>query len=250
MGSLHKGHLSLIERALSENQKVIVSIYVNPTQFNNKNDLKKYPRDLEKDLRMLSRYENILIYTPKTSDIYKEGEKSNQYNFGEFINIMEGKERPGHFDGVATIIEKLFKVFHPNNAYFGEKDFQQLILIKMLVEKLKLKINVIGCKTIREPDGLAMSSRNKLMNKEERKTAGLIFQLLSIAKEMYQKHTTMQIKNEIQKQVQFIDNFDLEYFEIINLKKDLNISLDNKESRAFLACKIGKVRLIDNLNLI
>ena len=127
MGSLHKGHLSLIQRAVSENKEVIVSIYVNPTQFDDKEDLKKYPRNLDNDLKILEGFNNILVYTPSDSDLYNEYEKSKKYNFGDFMNIMEGKYRPDHFDGVATVVEKLFKIFTPNNAYFGEKDFQQLI---------------------------------------------------------------------------------------------------------------------------
>jgi pantoate--beta-alanine ligase len=132
MGSLHEGHLSLIEKAYSENDEVIVSIYVNPTQFNDKEDLKKYPRNIKEDLLKLNRFENIIVYTPENNDLYQKNESSKQYDFGSFTNLMEGKHRPGHFDGVATIIEKLFKIFNPDNAYFGEKDFQQLLLIKTL----------------------------------------------------------------------------------------------------------------------
>ncbi len=164
MGSLHEGHLSLIEKAYSENDEIIVSIYVNPTQFNDKEDLKKYPRNIKEDLKKLNRFENIIVYAPDNNDLYEKNESSKQYDFGSFTSLMEGKHRPGHFDGVATIIEKLFKIFKPDNAYFGEKDFQQLLLIKTLTEQLNIKTNVVGCETIRDVDGLAMSSRNKLMS--------------------------------------------------------------------------------------
>jgi pantoate--beta-alanine ligase len=244
MGSIHEGHLSLIQRAVRENKEVVVSIYVNPTQFDDKDDLKKYPRNIDNDLKKLNGINNILVYTPNDSDLYNEHEKSKKYNFGDFMNIMEGKYRPDHFDGVATVVEKLFKIFTPNNAYFGEKDFQQLILIKSLVEKLNLDLSVVGCKTIREEDGLAMSSRNKLLSKKERESAGEIIKLLLKAKEMNKGSNYGQIKKMIIGHVDSIDDIDLEYFEIINLSQ----FLDTKETRAFIACKVGDVRLIDNIS--
>ena len=249
MGSLHEGHLSLIEKAYSENDEVIVSIYVNPTQFNDKEDLKKYPRNIKEDLLKLNRFENIIVYTPENNDLYQKNESSKQYDFGSFTNLMEGKHRPGHFDGVATIIEKLFKIFNPDNAYFGEKDFQQLLLIKTLTEQLDIKTNVVGCETIREADGLAMSSRNKLMSDKERKSAKEIIKLLLWAKEVYSKFDFIQIKDEIENRSKFIDSFKLEYFEIMNLEKFSSISKKNNETRAFIACRIGNIRLIDNIKL-
>ena len=249
MGSLHEGHLSLIEKAYSENDEVIVSIYVNPTQFNDKEDLKKYPRNIKEDLLKLNRFENIIVYTPENNDLYQKNESSKQYDFGSFTNLMEGKHRPGHFDGVATIIEKLFKIFNPDNAYFGEKDFQQLLLIKTLTEQLDIKTNVVGCETIREADGLAMSSRNKLMSDKERKSAKEIIKLLLWAKEVYSKFDFIQIKDEIENRSKFIDSFKLEYFEIMNLEEFSSISKKNNETRAFMACRIGNIRLIDNIKL-
>ncbi|MDA9818540.1 pantoate--beta-alanine ligase [Flavobacteriaceae bacterium] len=249
MGSLHEGHLSLIEKAYSENDEVIVSIYVNPTQFNDKEDLKKYPRNIKEDLRKLNRFENIIVYTPENNDLYQKNESSKQYDFGSFTNLMEGKHRPGHFDGVATIIEKLFKIFNPDNAYFGEKDFQQLLLIKTLTKQLDIKTNVVGCETIREADGLAMSSRNKLMSDKERKSAKEIIKLLLWAKEVYSKFDFIQIKDEIENRSKLIDSFKLEYFEIMNLEEFSSISKKNNETRAFMACRIGNIRLIDNIKL-
>jgi pantoate--beta-alanine ligase len=249
MGSLHEGHLSLIEKAYSENDEVIVSIYVNPTQFNDKEDLKKYPRNIKEDLKKVNRFENVIVYTPENNDLYQKNESSKQYDFGSFTNLMEGKHRPGHFDGVATIIEKLFKIFNPDNAYFGEKDFQQLLLIKTLTEQLDIDTNVVGCETIREPDGLAMSSRNKLMSYKERKSAKEIIKLLLWAKEVYPKLDFIQIRDEIKNRSKLIDSFKLEYFEIMNLEEFSSISKKNNETRAFIACRIGNIRLIDNIKL-
>ena len=249
MGSLHEGHLSLIEKAYSENDEVIVSIYVNPTQFNDKDDLKKYPRNIKEDLKKVNRFENVIVYTPENNDLYQKNESSKQYDFGSFTNLMEGKHRPGHFDGVATIIEKLFKIFNPDNAYFGEKDFQQLLLIKTLTEQLDIDTNVVGCETIREPDGLAMSSRNKLMSYKERKSAKEIIKLLLWAKEVYPKLDFIQIRDEIKNRSKLIDSFKLEYFEIMNLEEFSSISKKNNEIRAFIACRIGNIRLIDNIKL-
>ena len=249
MGSLHEGHLSLVKKALNENDYVIVSIYVNPKQFDNKDDLKKYPRDLKKDLKELEAFDNVLAYTPSDKEIYKKEEVLKTYYLGRFTKIMEGSSRPGHFDGVAAIIEKLFKLFNPNNAYFGEKDFQQLLLVKSLVKKLKLDINIIGCKTIREDDGLAMSSRNKLMNPSERKNASRIIKILKKCKEMYPNTSINKLKQLVSKEIDLIDNITLEYFEIHNISKYSDLVKSDKEIRAFIACKVGNIRLIDNIDI-
>ena len=249
MGSLHEGHLSLIRSALSENEKVIVSIYVNPLQFNNSDDLKKYPRDIRNDLQKLEALSNIIAYVPNDKEIYKKGEKKKKYNFGHFTKIMEGKMRPGHFNGVATIIEKLLRMFKPTNAYFGEKDFQQLILIKALVREQELKVNIIGCKTIREDDGLAMSSRNKLLNNTERESASHIIRLLKKAKQLYKSSTLEETKRNILKDALMIENLDLEYFEILDTSQLSGFLEQEKEIRAFIACKVGNIRLIDNVTI-
>ena len=249
MGSLHEGHLSLIRRALSENEKVIVSIYVNPLQFNNSDDLKKYPRDIKNDLQKLEAFSDILAYVPNDDEIYEKDEKKKKYNFGQFTEIMEGKMRPGHFNGVATVVEKLLRMFNPTNAYFGEKDFQQLILIKSLVREQKLKVNIIGCKTIREDDGLAMSSRNKLLNNTERESASHIIKLLKKARQLYKSSTLEETKKNILKDALMIDNLNLEYFEILDTSQLSGFLEQEKEIRAFIACKVGKIRLIDNLTI-
>ena len=249
MGSLHEGHLSLIRRALSENEKVIVSIYVNPLQFNNSDDLKKYPRDIKNDLQKLEAFSDILTYVPNDDEIYEKDEKKKKYNFGQFTEIMEGKMRPGHFNGVATVVEKLLRMFNPTNAYFGEKDFQQLILIKSLVKEQKLKVNIIGCKTIREDDGLAMSSRNKLLNNTERESASHIIRLLKKARQLYKSSTLEETKRNILKDALMIENLNLEYFEILDTSQLSGFLEQEKEIRAFIACKVGNIRLIDNVTI-
>ena len=249
MGSLHKGHLSLIRRALCENEKVIVSIYVNPLQFNSNDDLEKYPRDIKNDLQKLETLSGILAYVPNDNDIYEKNEKKKKYNFGQFTRIMEGRMRPGHFDGVATVVEKLLRMFNPTNAYFGEKDFQQLILIKALVIEQKLKVNIIGCKTIREDDGLAFSSRNKLLNKTERECASNIIRLLKKARQLYKSSTLKETKINIVKDALMIENLNLEYFEILETSKLSGFLEQEEEIRAFIACKVGDTRLIDNITI-
>ena len=249
MGSLHEGHLSLIRRALSENEKVIVSIYVNPLQFNSSDDLKKYPRDIKNDLQKLEALSDIIAYVPNDNEMYKKDKKKKKYNFGQFTKIMEGKMRPGHLNGVGTVVEKLLRMFNPTNAYFGEKDFQQLILIKALVREQKLKVNIIGCKTIREDDGLAMSSRNKLLNNTERESASHIIRLLNKARELYKSSTLEETKRNILKDALMIENLNLEYFEIHDTSDLSGFFEQEKEIRAFIACKVGNIRLIDNVTI-
>ena len=250
MGSLHDGHLHLIRRAMIENQQTIVSIYVNPTQFNNEYDLTQYPRNLEDDVRKLKDFKNIFIYAPSDNDLYKDI-ISKSFDFDDLDKILEGKYRPGHFKGVATIVEKLFNLFNPNNAYFGEKDFQQLSIVKLMTKKLNLNVNVIACKTIREADGLAMSSRNKLMTKEERFYAGEISKLMIEAKQMYLKNKNENIENiydVVKNEFNKLKQCKLEYFEIENLSK-YSSSIEDEGYRIFVACWIGRIRIIDNIAL-
>lgn len=247
MGSLHKGHLSLVERALSENELVIVTIYVNPTQFNDISDLKQYPRNLESDIDKLRDYKNIFIYSPRDNDLYQEVVSKN-YDLDNLDKILEGKYRPGHFNGVATIVEKLFTIFNPNNAYFGEKDFQQLSIIKTMVKKLSISVNIISCETIREADGLAMSSRNKNMTTEERLIAGEINKFMIKVKEIYKNKKIDKVPISIIDELNSLKNCKLEYFEIDNLSKHSS-SLTDEGDRIFIACWVGKTRIIDNLAL-
>ena len=251
MGSLHNGHLSLVKKAVKENSNVIVSIFVNPTQFDNKSDLENYPQNLKNDLKKLQKFNNVLTYVPDIQDLYPQNTISKKYNFGRLDKIMEGESRVNHFNGVATIVEKLFKIFKPNFAYFGEKDFQQLIIIKSLLKQKSLKVKIISCPTIRENDGLAMSSRNKLLNKKERKTATVLYRALQEAKGLMSSSEPPEIEKTISTKFSNIKDIDLLYFKILTegSLSDLKNLNDKENFRAFIACNIGNVRLIDNMIL-
>ena len=251
MGALHEGHLSLCEKARKENEIIISSIFVNPTQFNNPEDLKKYPRTIEKDIELLQQTQNVdAVYIPQIEDIYSNGLERKNYDFEGLENEMEGKFRPGHFDGVGTVVEELFRQVQPNNAYFGEKDFQQLMIIKKLVEKLSLPINIIGMPIYREKNGLAMSSRNMRLTTELRETAKIIFETLVKVKDLFHQQTLDEIH-------QFVENtfnnsdFELEYFIIANEKtlREISEIKSGETYRAFIVVVIDGVRLIDNIQL-
>ena len=251
MGALHRGHASLIEKALTENDQVIVTIFVNPTQFESSNDLKKYPKNLESDLKVIKNIsKKIIIYAPESNDLYSEAIKSSSYKFDDIESVMEGKFRLGHFQGVATIVEKLLTIFLPTNAYFGEKDFQQLQIIRSLVDQKNLSSNIIGCSTLRDKNGLALSSRNSLLNDKEIKSASFIFEQLKIAKSLWGMESSKSIKQKIQNSFLNNRNFKLDYFDIRFEDNLLNAEKNcGKKVRAFIAVKFGKIRLIDNLAL-
>ena len=251
MGALHRGHASLIEKALTENDQVIVTIFVNPTQFESSNDLKKYPKNLERDLKVIKNIsKKIIIYAPESNDLYSEAIKSSSYKFDDIESVMEGKFRLGHFQGVATIVEKLLTIFLPTNAYFGEKDFQQLQIIRSLVDQKNLSSNIIGCSTLRDKNGLALSSRNSLLNDKEIKSASFIFEQLKIAKSLWGVESSKSIKQKIQNSFLNNRNFKLDYFDIRFEDNLLNAEKNcGKKVRAFIAVKFGKIRLIDNLAL-
>ena len=251
MGALHEGHLSLYEKARKENDIIISSIFVNPTQFNNPEDLKKYPRTIEKDIELLQQTQNVdAVYIPQIEDIYSNGLERKNYNFEGLENEMEGKFRPGHFDGVGTVVEELFRQVQPNNAYFGEKDFQQLMIIKKLVEKLSLPINIIGMPIYREKNGLAMSSRNMRLTSEQRESAKIIFETLVKVKDLFHQQTLDEIHQFVENTFKNSD-FELEYFIITNEKTLREISeIKSVETyRAFIVVIIDGVRLIDNIQL-
>lgn len=252
MGALHKGHLSLLEKSLSENDVTVMSIFVNPTQFNNTEDLDKYPRTLERDVQIMKELSNnIIVYAPEVADIYEGNTVSEIFNYDGLENQMEGKHRPGHFDGVGTIVKRLFEIIKPNKAYFGEKDFQQLQIVKKLVTKYNMPVEVIGCPIHRETNGLAMSSRNERLSVEAKEKAAVIFQILNTAKAFFQN-------NSVENTIQFVENefkkhpeFELEYFEIADETTLLPISEKeaNKKYRGFIAIFIENIRLIDNISL-
>lgn len=250
MGALHLGHISLYETAKKENDEIISSIFVNPTQFNNPDDFEKYPQTLENDLKLLEKAGVDAVYVPKAIDIYPEGLKSKHYDFDGLDNEMEGKYRPGHFHGVGTVVEELLRQVQPHNAYFGEKDYQQLAIIKKMVEKTKLPVKILGVPTLRENSGLAMSSRNLRLTEKQRKEATIIYETLLKVKEWFKVLSVKEIKERVEKIFQD-SNFELEYFIIADEKtlKETDFFYKDKSYRAFIVAYAGDVRLIDNMHL-
>ena len=252
MGALHEGHLSLIKEAKSHNSIVVVSIFVNPTQFNNAEDLAKYPRTLEKDIEIIKTVSNnSIVYAPSVDDIYEGNTVSIHFDFDGLENQMEGKFRPGHFDGVGTIVKRLFEIIKPNNAYFGEKDFQQLQIIKKMVSKLKMPVNVIGFPIFREANGLAMSSRNERLSSEERTNAAIIFKSLTQAKALFETKSIEEISEFVTQTFHNQIDFELEYFQIAD-EETLLPCIEKKASkkyRAFIAVFVNNIRLIDTISL-
>ncbi|MEZ7509704.1 pantoate--beta-alanine ligase [Cloacibacterium sp. Arc13] len=250
MGALHQGHLSLYKAAKKENDEVISSIFVNPTQFNNPDDFQKYPKTLEKDIELLEKAGVDAVYVPNVEEMYPDGLNSKKYDFDGLENEMEGKYRPGHFDGVGTIVEELFRQVQPHNAYFGEKDYQQLAIIKKMVEKTKLPVKIHGVPTLREEDGLAMSSRNVRLTETQRKEATIIYETLTKVKEWFKVISLEEIKQRVT-DIFRNSNFELEYFVIADEEtlKEANAIDENKEYRAFIVAYAGEVRLIDNMHL-
>ena len=251
MGALHFGHLTLVERAVNENDCVIVSIFVNPTQFDDPSDLNNYPKTLEQDIQKLSPYGNkILVYAPEVKDVYPEEASSNKYTFGLLETTMEGAKREGHFQGVATIVHKLFCGFNPTRAYFGEKDYQQLCIIQQLVAQEKLPVRIVKCPIVREKNGLAMSSRNTHLSKKERDQAALIYATLNKTITLKSSSTVEDINYLVQSTFDQNPAFKLDYFCIADAQSLQPITTidEGQAARAFIAVKLGDVRLIDNVN--
>lgn len=248
MGALHEGHLSLVEKAGRETDFVVVSIFVNPTQFNDKGDLERYPRDLEKDLALLSPTPCQLIFAPEPDEIYPEPD-TRQFNFGSLEEVMEGKFRPGHFNGVAQVVSRLFDIVKPDKAFFGEKDFQQLAIIVEMVRRLNIAVEIVPCPIIREKDGLAMSSRNMLLTAEQRKNAvhisATLFEAVNKTGELSVQELCKWVANRINEN----EYLNTEYFEIVDsmtLQPVKNWS-DPGEKVGCIAVHCGKIRLIDNI---
>jgi pantoate--beta-alanine ligase len=252
MGALHHGHLSLIEKAKEVCDVVAVSVFVNPTQFTNPNDLSKYPRTLDKDLEIIHKLgEGILVYVPSVEEIYPHETHAEHFDFGTLSKFMEGEYRHGHFDGVGTVLKRLFNLINPDYAYFGEKDYQQLAVVKKLVEITGQNVKIIGCETYREPNGLAKSSRNKLLTEEEKKHAGIIFECLNLVKHQIKTKSILEIKKLVKDTFKTYKNFKLEYCEVAS-EKDLKPTQHikpNQTYRAFIAAYCNEVRLIDNMSL-
>jgi len=252
MGALHKGHLSLIKKAISETKVVVVSIFVNPTQFDNQDDLKKYPDTLDADLESLKNVsEELIVFTPSAIELYSNNISSKEYDFDGLDKTMEGKYRSNHFLGVATVVEKLFSIVQPNKAYFGEKDFQQLLIIKKLIENTNMPIEIIGCPIVREPHGLAMSSRNERLPKDLRIKASFIYETLLAAKEIFGTKSATNVMNWVKNKFGKQPEFDLEYIKITDQEtlNPVKRKQKNTKYRAFIAVYVDGVRLIDNIAL-
>jgi pantoate--beta-alanine ligase len=248
MGALHEGHLSLMNASLGNNDITVISVFVNPTQFNDKKDFENYPRDLDKDLELIRIKGCDLVFTPSENEIYPEKDH-RVFDFGTLDKYMEGMYRPGHFNGVAQIVSRLFDIIKPDNAYFGEKDFQQLVIIKHLVQQLNLPIEIIPCPIIRESDGLAMSSRNRLLTPKQRKSASKIIEALLDAQKISRKMEITDLKNHVMEWINTDPNLQTEYFELV-LESDLIPLLKWPEIAPVTGCiavKAGSVRLIDNI---
>lgn len=252
MGALHPGHVTLVRQAVLENCLIVVSIFVNPTQFNNPEDLRKYPKTLQSDLVLLESIPGqIVVFAPSVEEMYPDDVASGTYQFDGMEASMEGKYREGHFDGVATVVEKLFRIVEPEKAYFGEKDFQQLQIIRNLVQKLQLPVEIIGCPIVREPNGLAMSSRNERLSPAGRKEAATIYKTLLLAKEKFAKESVSRVTGWVSRRIREHPLLRLEYFEIVNPYTLSPVKRKRKDGsyRAFIAVYVEGVRLIDNLAL-
>ena len=249
MGALHEGHLELMRRAKKENDILVVSIFVNPIQFNNQEDLRKYPRDFDRDKQLLEQVGCDILFAPTVEDMYPENMVVEEFDFGELATVMEGAFRPGHFNGVAVVVKRLFNIIEPTRAYFGEKDFQQLAIIQKLVEIEEMPIKIVPCPIVREPDGLAMSSRNERLTANERAISPFIYQTLQAAVEIKLQKSALDIKQWVVDRFEKEPAFSLEYFEIADDKTLQNVTKwdSQRGTVGFIAAYLGKVRLIDNI---
>lgn len=252
MGALHDGHLSLVRSAKAENDRVIVSIFVNPTQFNNPADLEKYPRMPEKDFEMLEIVGADVIFFPSEKEIYPNGiESKSTFDFGNLEKVMEGKFRPGHFKGVAQVVSRLFEITDPDNAYFGEKDFQQLMIIRELVVQKKYRVKITGCPTLREADGLAMSSRNLLLTPQMRLEAAKISEALFYVRDNRNEKSLQELKREAESIIESNGLLKVEYLEVADAITLQPVETwDEKNTlRCLTAVQAGNIRLIDNVEV-
>ena len=248
MGALHEGHLTLVRRGAAENDICVVSIFVNPTQFNDSNDLEKYPRMLEKDIELLEKVDGVVLFAPDEEEIYPEPD-IRTFDFGQLDKVMEGRFRPGHFNGVAQVVSRLFDIVQPDRAYFGEKDFQQLAIIREMARQLRIPVEIIGCPIVREEDGMAMSSRNTRLSTEERKKSALISQTLLKSCNFADEKSVMDLKRWVIGKISEEPLLKIEYFEICDAETLQSIDEwnDSQNIIGCIAVFCGEVRLIDNV---
>ena len=248
MGALHEGHASLVRRAVAENDVVVVSDFVNPTQFNDKNDLLKYPRTLEADCELLEKEGASYVFAPSVEEIYPEPD-TRQFDYAPLDTVMEGKYRPGHFNGVCQVVSKLFMIVEPHTAYFGEKDFQQLAIIREMVKRLDMPVQIVGCPIVREADGLALSSRNARLSEAERKQALAISQTLFKSKEYAGTHTVEETQQFVEAGIAVAEGLELEYFELVdgNTLQKIATWDETNYPVGCITVYCGEVRLIDNI---
>ncbi|HOG36651.1 MAG TPA: pantoate--beta-alanine ligase [Paludibacteraceae bacterium] len=252
MGALHQGHLQLVSRCVAENNACVVSLFINPTQFNDKNDFNRYPRTLENDTALLASVGCAIVFAPSAEEMYTPSEMETvfDFDFGGLDEVMEGIFRPGHFNGVVQVVSKLFSMVTPDRAYFGEKDFQQLAIIRRMVQVMNFPIEIVGCPIVREKSGLALSSRNALLSEQERTTAAVIYRTLSESKQLMHEKTVAETKAWVIDRLNAIDGLKVEYYEIVN-GNSLQSITDWSDADYVVGCVTvycGKVRLIDNIN--
>lgn len=249
MGALHEGHLTLVRQCVAENEVCIVSVFVNPTQFNNKADLEKYPRNVEKDAQLLEEAGCAYVFAPSAEEMYStdELEKTFEFDFGGMDRLMEGKFRPGHFNGVVQVVSKLFKLVQPDKAYFGKKDFQQLAIIHRMVRLMHFPVEVVDCPIVREASGLAMSSRNERLSAAERDTAANIYRILNESRNLTDKMSPGELTQWVTDEVNNAGGLSVEYFDIADRETLITIDRWQPESIGCIAVFCGEVRLIDNI---
>jgi pantoate--beta-alanine ligase len=250
MGALHAGHVSLVDKSLNDKCYTVSSIFVNPTQFNDKSDLKNYPRMPEQDLRLLQERGVDLVFVPSVEEIYPQ-QDNRVFDFGQIDKVMEGAKRPGHFNGVAQVVSRLFDIVQPHRAYFGEKDFQQIAVIKDMVRQLNLNVEIVSCPIVRDHDGLALSSRNLLLNSQQRQSAPRIYQTLAQAQKMGTTATVDSLIDFVVETINKDKELEVEYFAVVDANSLQSISSWDESANIFgcIAVKVGAIRLIDNIRL-
>ncbi|MFT6982381.1 MAG: pantoate--beta-alanine ligase [Crocinitomicaceae bacterium] len=248
MGALHEGHMTLVQRSIKENDCTVVSIFVNPIQFNNASDLENYPRNMEQDLELLREQGDVIVFAPSVSEVYPENFQTVKLELGQLGLVMEGKFRKGHFDGVVNVVNRLFEIVHPTHAYFGLKDFQQLAVVQFMTKKFALDVKIVGCEIYREQSGLASSSRNQRLTESQLVDALVISQALNQAKKSARNHSIQDVIEEAKRTFE-ASSLELEYFQIVDPITLMDLKEWKAGAHACATAYCGKVRLLDNLQL-